>query len=70
MLTGLAVSINLQRTLEKYAVVVVERSHPIQEVRGSNPAIGNFIELRFPVNCRKHKNKKRPGMAHLKEIRS
>ena len=47
---------------------LVERSLPTSEVRGSNPAIGNFyIEHLFTVNCvEKTKiKKKRSGMAHF-----
>ena len=53
------------------AVVVaqlVERSHELPEVRGSNPVIGKiYIEIFFTVNCiEKTKiNKTRPGMAHF-----
>ena len=48
---------------------LVERSLPIQEVRGSNPHIGKnlYNEHLFTVNCiEKTKiKKKRPVMAHF-----
>ena len=48
-----------------------EQSLPMPEVQGSNPVIGKiYIEHLFTVNwVEKTKiNKKRPGMAHLKNI--
>ena len=61
----------------KRAVVVaqlVERSLPIPEVRGSNPVIGKnlfiywtFVFCQLCIENTKIK-KKRPGMAHLKNI--
>ena len=54
------------------AVVVaqlVEWSLPIPKVHSSNPVIGKiYIEQLFTINCIKKTkiNKKRPGMAHLK----
>ena len=50
---------------------LVERSLPIPEVQGSNPVIGkNLNWTMFTVNCFKKTKikKKRPGMAHLKNI--
>ena len=52
--------------------LLVERSIPIPEVRGSNPVIGKNLFWTFTVRCiEKTKiKKKRSGLAHLKKIRT
>jgi len=63
----------LRLSIKKWAVVVahlVERSLPIPEVRSLNPVIGkNLFILNICLLSTvywKDENKKRPGMAHLK----
>ena len=56
-----------------WAVVVaklVERWLPIREVCSSNPVIGKNLYQTLTVNCIEKTKvlKKRPGMAHLKNV--
>ena len=52
-------------------VQLAERSLPIPEIGGFNPDIGSISNVYISVNCYPEKTKikkKRPGMAHLKEV--
>ena len=65
-------SLDSMTKINSWAVVVAQLSGrllPIPEVHGSNPVIGEFFHN---IDCQlywkdKHKEKKRPGMAHIKK---